>query len=67
MEMSVTFYNRLHKSGRAFASHAGDRGLIYSRDRPVFKTGNDSFYAKRSATGVNVTGPRKLPVLMVSL
>ena len=49
------------RSGTAFASNVGDRGLIPSRDRPldVFKTDIDSSTVKRSATGVRVTGPRK--------
>ena len=49
------------RRGRAFASHAGDRGSIPGRDRPktVVKTGSDKPTAKRSATSVSVTGPRR--------
>ena len=41
-------------------NYAGDRGSISGRDRPKsLKTGSDSSTAKRSATGVSVTGPRR--------
>ena len=38
------------------ASHAGDRGSIPGRDRPVSITGSDNSKAKRSTTFVSVTG-----------
>ena len=45
-------------SGVAFALYAEDRGSITGRDR----IGSDSSTAKRSATGVSVTGPQSWPL-----
>ena len=47
------------RNGRAFAALAADRSSIRSQDRSItfVKTGSDSSIAKRSATGVSVTGP----------
>ena len=57
------FLPRLRR-GRAFASHTGDRGSIPGRDRHNLsrKIGIDSSTAKRSATSVSVTGPRRWPL-----
>ena len=50
---------------RAFAWHA--EGKVFEsqpRQSCVVKTGNDSSIAKRSTTGMSVTGPQRLPLRM---
>ena len=44
------------RRGRAFVSHTGDWDSIHTK---VVKTGSDNSTAKRSATEVSVTGPRR--------
>ena len=54
--------HKFHSRGRAIAQHTVDLGSILGRDGSACtcKT-KDSSTAKRSATGVSMTGPLRLP------